>query len=318
MAEKFPVGEAVNETLQFVLNRWGTVLRFGWAPVVAALSISFGLVYAILDLEALEALDNNPNAAFSFDQFLRVSVPAAMLVGAAGSLLIGLVMAGFMASVYRLVALGEERPGFVHIRFDGPALRVFIANFILSLISFLIYAAAFLIASLATGVSVFDAFGAVGDFFRMVSEAAETGVEPDPASLGETLAPLSLFAVAGLFAFLPFIYVNVRLAPFLSGSAAENRLLLVGAWRLTAGRFWGVFFFYILLFFLLFAVLFVFQLAIGIFDALSALPAGGMFSVISAISAGLSLILTVAYQLIASGLQFAAQGVVYRRLKTGA
>ncbi len=318
MAEKFAVGEALNETFQFALNRWGTVLRFGWAPMALVLAISFGLAWSILDVKALEAAEENPEAIFQFGQFLKMPVLAAILSAVAGSLLIAFILSGFMASVFRLVSLGEERPGFVHLRFDGPAQRVFFANLILSLINFAIYAAAFLVASIATGISPGAAFGAVSEFFRLLSESAASGGQVDPADIGESVAPFGLFFIAGLFALLPVVFVNVRLAPFLAGSAAENRLLLVGAFHLTAGNFWGVFFYYVLLIVVMMLIVFVFQIVISIVDALSALPSNGVFALMGYLANAVAFIATVAYQLFVYAIQFGGQGVIYRRLKTGA
>jgi|GEM_PF-2481259 len=317
MAEKFPVGEALNETFQFALNRWGTVLRFGWAPMVLAIVLSIGLAWSILDIPALEAVDDDPDSIFPLSQFLKMSAPMAITAVIAGSLFISFILSGFMASVFRLVALGEERPGFVHLRFDGPAQRVFIANLIQGAINMVIYAAAFFIASLTTGIAIGDAFGAISEFFSLIAQSAETGGQVDAADIGETVAPVGLFFVAGLFATLPMIYVNVRLAPFLAGSASENRLLLLGAFRLTAGNFWPLFFFYLLLMVVMMVIVFVFQLVIGIVDALSALPSDGVFALIGYLASALGFIATLAYQLFVYAIQFGAQGVIYRRLKTG-
>ncbi len=318
MAEKFATGEALNETFQFALNRWGTVLRFGWAPLALTIAISIGLAWTILDIKALEAAEDNPEFIFQLDQLLRMPMPTAILLALAGSLFITILLSGFMASVYRLVALGEERPGFIQLRFDGPAQRVFIATLILSLINFAIYAAAFLAASMTTGISPGAAFGAVGEFSRLVSESASAGGAIDAADIGDSVAPVGLFFVAVLFALLPMILVNVRMAPFMAGSAAENRLLLVGAFRLTAGNFWGVFFYYVLLLIVMMIIAFVFQLVMGVIEALSGLPSSGVFALIGYLASALGLIATLAYQLFVSAIQYGGQGVIYRRLKTGA
>ncbi len=317
MAEKFATGEALNETFQFALNRWGTVLRFGWAPMALVIAISLGLVWSILDMKALEAAEENPDVIFQVDQFLKMSIPSAILLALAASLLISFLLSGFMASIFRLVSLGEERPGFVHLRFDGPAQRVFFANLILSLINFAIYAAAFLVASVSTGISPGAAFGAISEFFALLSESAAAGGEIDASDVGESVAPMGLFFVAVLFAMAPMIFVNVRLAPFLAGSAAENRLLLVGAFRLTAGNFWGVFLYYVLLIVAMMVIVFVFQLVIGIVDALSALPSSGAFALIGFLANAIGFVATIAYQVFVYAIQFGGQGVVYRRLKTG-
>ncbi len=317
MAEKFAVGEALNETFQFAIHRWGSVLRFGWAPIALVIALSFGLVWMIVDINALEAAEDNPEILVETEKWLKTSWATAIVLIGVGSVAMSFILAGFMASVYRLVALGEERPGFIHLRFDGPAQRVFIANLILSLINFGIYAVAFLIASATTGFSPGEAFAAIGEFLRIVSEAAQAGGQVDESAFGDSIAPVGLFFIAFVYAVLPMIYINIRLAPFLSGSAAENRLLLLGSFRLTGGNFWGLFGFYLLLFIVMMVIVFAFQIIIGILDALSALPSSGLFALIGYIAGAISFIATVAYQVFAYAIQFGAQGVIYRRLKTG-
>ena len=314
MAEKFAVGEALNETFQFALHRWGSVLRFGWAPIALALAVTFGLAWTVLDIEALRAAEENPDGLSNIGDWLNVSAPAAIALVLIGSVIVSFILSGFMASVYRLVALGEERPGFVHLRFDGPAQRVFLANLIQSLINIGICAAAFLVASVTSGISPGDAFDAFGEIMRIVSES---GGEVDESAFGESVAPAGLFFLAILYAVLPMIYVNIRLAPFLSGSAAENRLLLLGAFRLTAGNFWSLFFFYFLLTISLAVIVFAFQIVVGILDTLSALPSSGVFALIGYIAGAISFIATIAFQVFTYAIQFGAQGVIYRRLKTG-
>ena len=314
MAEKFAVGEALNETFQFALHRWGSVLRFGWAPIALALAVTFGLAWTVLDIEALRAAEDNPDGLSNIGDWLNVSAPAAIALVLIGSVIVSFILSGFMASVYRLVALGEERPGFVHLRFDGPAQRVFLANLIQSLINIGICAAAFLVASATSGISPGDAFDAFGEIMRIVSES---GGEVDESAFGESVAPAGLFFLAILYAILPMIYVNIRLAPFLSGSAAENRLLLLGAFRLTAGNFWNLFFFYFLLTISLAVIVFAFQIVVGILDTLSALPSSGVFALIGYIAGAISFIATIAFQVFTYAIQFGAQGVIYRRLKTG-
>lgn len=321
MAEKFATGDALNETFQFALNRWGTVLRFGWAPALLTFAISLGLAGLVFDFTVIQAAENDPERLLDWDQLLKIPVAAAIMLALAAALLISFLLSGFMASVFRLVALGEERPGFVHLRFDGPAQRVFIANVILSVINFMVYVGAFLIASIMTGISPAAAFGALSEFFILVSEASEAasaGSQIDPGDISDSVAPVGLFFVAVLFALFPLMYINVRLAPFLAGSAAENRLLLAGAFRLTAGNFWQIFLYYVLLLIVMMIIVFAFQIVMGIIDTLSGLPSSGIFAIIGFIAGALGIAASVAYQLFTYAIQFGGQGVIYRRLKTGA
>lgn len=321
MAEKFATGDALNEMFQFALNRWGTVLRFGWAPVLLAIAAALGFAWLIFDFSVLEAAEKAPENVLQFDELLKMPLANAIGLGLVAMLAIGFLLAGFMASVFRLVALGEERPGFVQLRFDGPAQRVFIANLILSVINFTVYAGAFLVASLATGITPAAAFGALGEFFTLISEASDAaaaGGQINADDVNEAVAPAGLFFIAILFAIVPAIYANVRLAPFLAGSAAENRLLLAGAFRLTAGNFWRIFFYYVLLSIAMTVIVFAFQIVMSIVDTLSGLPSSGVFAIIGYIAGALGVLATIAYQLFTYAIQFGSQGVIYRRLKTGA
>ncbi|MEO1251744.1 MAG: hypothetical protein AAFW81_05290 [Pseudomonadota bacterium] len=318
MASGFAIGEALNETFNFAVSRWGSVLRYGWAPLLAASAVLVLMLYAIVDIGALEEMEKDPQVIVNAASFLRAPVPVAILAFLATGAFITFIMAGFLASVYRLAALGEDAPGFIHLRFDGPALRVFFANIIQTAINYSVYLVALLIASLATGVSIGSAFGAIMEFVRIVSEAAQADQAVDPAAIGASVEPIGLFFVAGLFAALPAIYLNVRLAPFVSGSAAENRLILAGAFRLTAGRFWPLFGYFLLLALALLVLTFVFQIAMAIFETLTALPAGGVFSIISAIASLIAFALGLGYQIFTFSLQLGGQGIIYRRLKTGA
>lgn len=318
MAEKFPVGLALNETFQFVLHRWTTILRFGLVPLLLAIVVTMALAYGLLDISGLQALENDNDAFARIGDYLHLPVALTVLVALAGVMALAFILAGFMASVYRLVALGEDTPGWYNVRIDGPALRVFFANIILNAITTGIVLVGMLIASMVTGISVWGALGAFADLFRLVAEAEASGTEPDPAVVLAVLAPIRTMALGYLFALVPMIYVNIRLSPFLAGSAAENRLLLAGSLALTKGNFWSLFGFHALLLLSLMALTIVFQLVVGIFDVLSELPSGGAFALVAAIAGAISFLISFAFQLFTMGIQLAGNAIVYRRLKTGA
>ena len=108
MSGRVPAGEILNEAFQFGFYRWLTVFRF----------------------------------ANSFSDILNVSPFTAVVLGVIAAIILMVAFAGMFASVYRLVALGEDRPGFMQLRFDGPAQRVFMAQLILNAINYVIMIAA--------------------------------------------------------------------------------------------------------------------------------------------------------------------------------
>lgn len=318
MAEKFAAGDALTETFRFALNRWFTVLRLGWAPMLMVGLIIIAMTMLIFDFEVLKAAEDDPEFLLNFDEYLKVSVPVAISLGVLVSILISLIMAGFMASVFRLVSLGEGQPGFVHIRFDGPAFRVFFAQIILTVINYGILFGGMLIGSMITGISLGAAFGSISEMFRIIAEASANGSEPTPESLGEAVAPIGLFFIGFLIAAIPMIIINIRLAPFVAGSAAENRLLLAGSFALTKGNFWSLFGYYLLFMLSLMVVYIIFSIVIGIVDLIASLPNEGAFALLAMGATVISLLLSVAYQIFTIALQLGSQGIIYRRLKTGA
>lgn len=317
MQNKLSVGEALNETFQFAVNRWPAILRFGWAPVVMAMLISVLLAVVLIDRKAIQAMEDGTQTLGQFTDILSVPGPAAFVLVLGAGLAILVLMSGFMANVYRLVALGENPDGLVHLRFDGPAMRVLAASVVLNILNFGLYLVALLAASLMTGISLGDAFGAIGEFMQLVINAAQSGQPVNPEAIGDSVAPFGLFGVAFVLFIIPFVYLNVRLAPFVAGSAAENRLLLMGAFQLTKGNFLPLLGYFILLFGALILLSIVFQIAVGIFDAVGSLS-GGAFAPLAFIAGLISLGLSFVYQLFTMALQMGGQGIIYRRLKTGA
>ncbi len=196
---------------------------------------------------------------------------------------------------------------------------MFWAQLIVAIIGYVIFGVAFLVASLATGNTPGDVLSSFFGFFSMIMVAAEGGVEPDQQTLMAFAQPLRIFVLAGLIALVPSVYVNIRLAPFAAGSAAENRLLLMGSFALTRGQFWSIFGIYVLLIGALFALALVYSIASQILEILMSIGGGGgALALIAAIFGVLQIGATVLYQAFVLGLQLSTQGIIYRRLKTGA
>ncbi len=318
MSERLPVGDTLNEAFQFGLKRIVTVIRLGWAPMLLVIGMAVGFTRLVFDVSALKSSED-ASVLLSPGPYLTMPPAVAILLGIGVLIIIMLLMAGFMASVYRLVALGEDRGGVFDLRFDGPSVRVFWAQLILALIGYGIFAIAFLIASAMTGNAPGEVFAAAVKFFAEVVSAAATGVEPDEQILMQLAGPLSVFFLAGLIALLPTVYANVRLAAFPAGSAAENRLLLLGAFDLSKGQFWSIFGVYFFLFLALMVFGFVYTILSSILELLASLGgAGGALAVIGVIFWVVQIAMMIFYQAFVLGVQLSMQAIIYRRLKTGA
>ncbi|MEM9494511.1 MAG: hypothetical protein AAGA09_00800 [Pseudomonadota bacterium] len=315
MSYPLPVGPTLNEAFQFGFKRWWTVARYGIAPFIGAGLI---IMIAMMTIFRVETFAEAGEAAPALDDALRFPVWAAVIAGVAALLALFVVFSGFMASVYRLVALGEDRPGLFHLRFDGPAVRVFWAFLILTLINYAIMGAAGLTSFLATGQSLPQIFAAFREFASIMA-AAEQGAEPDPAVFQAIAGPMGAIGLAMILALIPLIYANVRLSPFMAASAAENRVLLLGTLSLTKGRVWSVFAVNLLMVLAIMLIGTIFQLTVGIFDLVRQFFSGvGGFGVIASAFGVIVFAATVFYQLFVYGVQFALHASIYRRLKTGA
>ena len=313
------IGDTLNEAFQFGLKRWGTVLRLGWLPVAVSL-ILIGLYFAaILDIQLLMKAEEAGTVP-AVDEIFRMPVAAMIGLGLVLYIAIALLYSGVIASVYRLAALGEEMPGFFHLRMDGPAWRVFWASMISGLISLAILVVGILISVAAFGEGFSSFMDGMRSFWGMVFEAAESGTEPTADSFDENTMQ-ALAAMMRVFAIvtIPMIYFGIRLSPFVAGSAAENRLILFGAFNLTKGRFWSILGAYIVMGIALMIVSMGYEITMAILEVLMELGAsGGVFALIMALVGVIYFVLTVIYYAFLYGVQLSFQAIVYRRLKTGA
>ena len=315
MSGRVPAGEILNEAFQFGFYRWLTVFRFAWAPLAFTAVLMWALINVIFDKEALAGIEK----AADFERFsdiMNVSPVAAIAMGIGAAIVMMIAFAGMFASVYRLVALGEDRPGFLQVRFDGPAQRVFMAQIILNAVNYVIGIAAVLIGLTFAGASLGDLVISSKEFFALVQQTAQDpSFQPSEAQIQSMAGPLRGIMLGGLIAAPALIFVNVKLSPFLAGSAAENRLLLFGAFRLTAGHFWAIFGVIFLFILALFAVGLAFSLAMSFVETMSNL--GGSLAFIGALFGVIGFAATVFYQVFIIGVQLSLQAIIYRRLKTG-
>lgn len=318
MSSKIPVGATVNEAFRFGMKRWPTVLRYFWFPLVVAILVIAGLVMAMIDFKAAQSVSDAAPSFAAFKSVLRVPFPVFLGVMTLGYVAVFVVMSGAVASIFRLVVHGEERKGIFQLRFDGPAIRVFLASIIVAVINFAVFGAALLVASIISGQAPFSGIGAIFDLFAFASNAKPGATMPTDlaARLATEAKPLMW---AWLYALVPMLYLGVKLAPFPAGSAAEDRLVLFGTFRMTFGHWWSIFFSFVLMMVALILLAIVVELSFGIINGIGgALAQQGAAA--GAIGGVIMLVSTVAYlfyQLIVLGVQLALSAVIYRRLAYG-
>lgn len=313
---KLPIGETVNEAFRFGLRRWGTVLKFFWLPAVLGYVLVVAAIMAMIDFKGLRALSDSKSEdpAYLLSHMFNAPLPVVIAVVLAASLIYGLLISGGAASVFRLVVHGEERPGVFQLRFDGPALRTFAAYFIVVLISLTITLLCMGIAAIAHHGSLGDIFNAYADFIKY--SASAKGGRPDPDIIANLEAQLEPFTLGSRLAMLPRIYFAVALAPFVAGTAAENRLLLLGSFRLTSGNWWRILAAYALMVIALVLIIIAAVLGIWVLILLGAVLAkiAPIFSVALWAAVFVAVIFLVLFK---SGVTLAFQGIVYRRLAYG-
>ncbi len=317
MSQKLPIGEVMNEAVQFGLHRWATVLRYAWVPGILSMVLFGAYFVSILDVAIFSA----DYEATSFDEFkdiLRVPWQSAIAGAVVIYLIAGLLFSGVAASLFRLVALGEERPGLFQLRLDGPAIRVFFSYVIVMVLTTAIWGVAFLGSLSINGESISSLIGSFQSLMELIA-SADTDSDAGMAAMSDMMGPLKVYGMTFLLAAIPMIYVSVKLVPFPPGSAAENRLLLLGSFGMTFGHFWSIIGVYILFILFMMVIMIIYSLADSVFQmiALLLIGQGSFFALV-----GLGVYLLVAaaaifYQLFMIALQTAVPAIIYRRLKTG-
>ena len=317
MSNKLPVGDVMNEAVQFGLHRWATVLRYSWAPGLFSLLL-FGLYFACLFAPSFYQSGQDVTSFEELQEGMRVSIPVAIAGAALIYLFVVLLFCGVAASLFRLVALGEERPGFIQLRMDGPALRVFFAYLIMMIITCAIWGAAFMGALSISGESFSSLKGSFQSLMEL-AQASEQDSASDLEAFSSMMGPMKIFGLTFLLAIVPLIYVTVKLAPFPPGSASENRLLLFGSFAMTFGHFWSILGVFILFILFMIVISIIYSLADSIFQMLAALlvAQGSVFALVGMLIYVIVMGAAIFVQLFSMAVQTAVPAIIYRRLKTG-
>lgn len=315
MSKGIRVGEVLNESFQFGFHRWPTVFRLGWLPLLISGFVVFGLQHLIFDAEALKVAIES-RESFKMIEVMRVSPFLAVGLTVIAVVFMVALVSGLLASIYRLVALGEERSGLVDLRFDGPAKRVFWAQTITTLINMFVLLLFVMAMIIMSGTSFAAVFRALGAFMVLIQASAMDPSlgQPDAATLEGLAAPLGPLFLGIFFAIIPILIINIRLTPFAPGSAAENRLLFFGSLQITNGHFLSLLGLYLLFGIALMLVGMIYSLVTSVLEQMASLGGAGMLSVVGFLFQGTLFALMVAYQVFVIGVQASLNAVVYREL----
>jgi hypothetical protein len=174
------------------------------------------------------------------------------------------------------------------------------------------------VALALSGQSIGSIWAALNEFMTLAAAASVDGApQPAPEAMRQLAPPLGVIFQAILLSLPLLIYLNVKLAPFLPGSAAENRLLLFGSFRMTSGHAFSIFLVYVMFFMVMVIISVVYSLAMSFVEMMASLSGAGVFAVLGAVFSFISVVAAVAYQVFMMGVQMSLQAIIYRRLKTG-
>lgn len=318
MSEKLPVGETLNEAFQFGLKRWGTVIRYGWATFAVAIAAFTAYAVAVIGPGVFKAAASGEEINSMRDIF-QMPIPTVIGLGVVVYAVVSLLFCGVIASLYRLVALGEDRPGIFHLRVDGPAVRVFASFFIIAVFNALIWAAALGISFAINGQDFGSFWRECVRLFELAA-ASETGEVSNAEVLSAFSTIFQSFMLGGLIALVPLLYLNIKLIPFPPGTAAENRLLLFGSFGLTMGHFWSILGAYILFIIFVMILTIIFQIALAVLQAIGGLATGmgGALAIVGAVLGVVVFLASLFFNIFLFGVQVSLRAIIYRRLATGA
>ncbi|WP_306250020.1 hypothetical protein [Parvularcula sp. IMCC14364] len=310
MSEKMPVTDLLNESFTFGFQRFFTVLRCLLVPYIILI---FGLIIVavgLLDFDMISRLESDimpepesfEDVMAIVNSIFRGSWQSALGLFVLAATVLSLPLYGGIASIFRLVGLGEEPGGWFTLRLDGPMWRTFFAWLIIGILQYVFYGIGFLIA--------FSMNPEMFDFFQNLDR-----LDDDPTPLFGFMGGLFF---AGFLALILMMFFFTKLAPFPAASACENRLMLVNSWSRTKGHFWTILGGYIMLVLALFFANMAFQILTsvlqGIFTAVSAMGGEALMGIMVLIVTIVVLVATIAFTVFTTGVQMAFPAVIYRRL----
>ena len=98
MSERLPVGETINEAFRFGVQRWGSVIRFGWLPAIVSLLIVAIYMAAIIDFGALPENEGEFDSFEQLGDVLKLPISMIVILGLAAYTMIFVLFAGVAAS----------------------------------------------------------------------------------------------------------------------------------------------------------------------------------------------------------------------------
>ncbi|MCI5048563.1 MAG: hypothetical protein MRY59_13765 [Aquisalinus sp.] len=310
MSEKMPVTDLLNESFTFGLQRFFTVLRCLFVPYLILIVGLCIVAVGLLDFDAISRLENNdmPEPE-SFEDVMgiinsvfRGTWQSALALFIVAATVLSLPFYGGIASIFRLVGLGEEPGGWFTLRLDGPMWRTFFSWLIIGILQYLFL-----------GIGLGIAYSMNPDMFAFFADLE--ALEDDPTPL---LGFVGSFFFAFLISLLLSMFVFTKLAPFPAASACENRLMLVNSWSKTSGHFWTILGGYIMLVLALFFANMAFQILTsvlqGVFTAVSAIGGEAMMGFVVVLITIVILVASIAFSVFTTGVQMAFPAVIYRRL----
>lgn len=315
MSHPIQPGAVLSEVFSFPVQRWGTIARLSFLPLILTVVLILGTISQLFDFDKMGDMAeiksmSDFNAVMKYNAFITTMAFIALWFVAI------FLYSGYAASIMRLIVLGEERRGWLYLRADDVAYRVFLA----SLIATVLYVGIFLIVMMfafgMSGSKIGDLLAASSAEFTNGSSQSHDALSS--SDLSKAITHFLPAMLGGIFVYSIISgYLAVRLVPFLAATAATNRVAFLKSFDLTKGHFWslvGVMFMAMLAMFLIGMA---YQIVASIFSTMAELGDTPFLGWIAVIAMIFQLALVAVYQIYTIGVQLALPAVLYRNLQTG-
>jgi hypothetical protein len=210
----FPVFKAFSAGLAYIVAHFFTIVKILWLPTLLLMAVQVYLMPSMIDAQVqLGGMEQggDPTAMFAaMGPMMRTTA----LLYVAMAILYPMMIAGLLRHVIR----GEAPRLPFYLWFGADELRI-VAAFLLLIIMAIILGIAGFLSVMVVGLTLSLAAGALGGILM-------------------GFAPLVLLGV--------LIWFFIRMSIVYAATVGERTVGVAESWNITAGHFWGLFFYWIL------------------------------------------------------------------------
>lgn len=286
---KLPVGSTALDAVKFGFKNMATTIRLGWVGLLVSIifgAVAVGFFAAAVGWESFEVLEQLDSGDFQ-DEMEALHAVLELYAGIwLVVLFAGLAFVPLYVILTKMAAGVADSPGGIgYFRFGGTELKYVVG-------AIMIFVLHLIVAALAS-LPAFYSFG-----FAISGGFANTDLNTtghDPAAI-ENMVESSAFGIGGalgvlfiVLAVVAIIWFTVRVITFLPSIAADDRLDLGRAMKMTRGNVWHIIGAVILFWLLLYAI----EIAVSIGAVIIFLIFAFLFQAAGAAVEGLGLVVII-------------------------